>query len=78
MVVSSIDRTVQQMEKNLNMMKIFAVEMTKPDFPKKVYYTGEKILDNIGPTAERTGKLMKDVFSFWFGGIGWGDDGRRR
>ena len=74
------DRIGEQMEKNLNMMKLFVLEMIKPDFPKKVYYSGEKIIDNMGPTVERTGKLMKDVFAMWFGGgIGWGgDDGRRR
>jgi hypothetical protein len=75
-----LNRMGEQMIKNLQMMKLLALEMTKPDFPKKVYYSGQKILDNMGPTVERTGKLMKDVFGMWFGGrIGWGgDDGRRR
>ena len=69
----------EQMGKNLEMMKIFAGEIIKPEFPKKVYHTGEKIVDQLGPTAERTGKLMKDVFGMWFGSLGWsGDDGRRR
>ena len=69
----------EQMGKNLEMMKIFAGEIIKPEFPKKVYHTGEKIVDQLGPTAERTGKLMKDVFGMWFGSMGWsGDDGRRR
>jgi hypothetical protein len=75
-----LDRIEDQMVRNLKMMKLFAMEMTKRDFPKKVYYSGQKILDNMGPTAERAGKLMKDVFGMWFGGgIGWGgDDGGRR
>jgi hypothetical protein len=75
-----LNRLEEQMIKNLKMMKLLALEMTKDDFPKKVYISGQKILENMGPTVERTGKLMKDVFGMWFGGrIGWGgDDGSRR
>ena len=74
-----LDKISDQMAKNLQMMKVFAGEMIKPEFPKKVYHSGEKIVDQFGPTVERTGKLMKDVLGMWFGGIGWsGDDGRRR
>jgi hypothetical protein len=76
-----MNRLGDQMEKNLIMMKLFVGEMIKPDFPKKVYYSGQKIADNMGPTAERAGKLMKDVFNMWFGGsLGWsgGEEGGRK
>jgi hypothetical protein len=74
-----LDRISDQMEKNAKMMKVLAGEMLKPEFPKKVYHTGQKIFDNIGPTAERTGKLMSDVFNVWFGGsLGWDSGDRKR
>ena len=82
-----LQRIYVQMNKNLNMMGILANEMIQPDFPKKVQVSGHKILDNMGPTAERTGKLMKDVWDMWLGSLndGWngsngGEDGggRRR
>ncbi|KAL3781699.1 hypothetical protein HJC23_009917 [Cyclotella cryptica] len=69
-------RIDEQMEKNINMMKIVLGEMLKPEFTRKVYDSGKKIYENMGPTAERTGKLMKDVFNMWVGGsIGWDDGG---
>ena len=74
-----LDRISDQMEKNAKMMKVLAGEMFKPEFPKKVYHTGQKTFDNIGPTAERTGKLMSDVFNVWFGGsLGWDSGDRKR
>ena len=45
-------------------------EMTKPEFPKKVQLSGEKIVDNMGPTLEQTGKLMGDVWDMWMGWSG--------
>jgi len=39
----------------------------KPTFPRLVWGGGESILDNMGPTAERTGKLMRDVWDMWMG-----------
>lgn len=74
-----LEKVREQMEKNAKMMKLIALETIKPDFPAKVRSSGEKIVDNFGPTAERAQKLMKDVFELW---VGWGGgddrDGRRR
>jgi hypothetical protein len=64
-----LQRTYVQMAKNANMMTHTVTDvMMKPDFPKKVQAGGERILDNIRPTAERTGKLMRDVWDMW---VGW-------
>ncbi|KAL7481884.1 hypothetical protein ACHAW6_007572 [Cyclotella cf. meneghiniana] len=68
-------RIDEQMEKNIDMMKVVLGEMLKPEFPRKVYDSGKKIYDNMGPTAERTAKLMKDVFNMWVGGSIWDDGG---
>ncbi len=64
-----LQRTYVQMAKNANMMTHTVTDvMMKPDFPKKVRAGGERILDNMRPTAERTGKLMRDVWDMW---VGW-------
>ena len=68
-----LDRMGENMEKNLNMIKTLTLEMTKPDFPKKTYHSGQKIIDNMGPTVERTGKLMNDVFNMWFSWVQGGE-----
>ena len=61
-----LQRIYVQMIKNMNMMSYLSTEVIcKPDFPKKVQLQGQKIYDNIGPTAERTGKLMGDVWDMW-------------
>eukprot|EP00986_Skeletonema_menzelii_P004588 scaffold1572_cov141-Skeletonema_menzelii.AAC.3 len=79
-----LQRLHTQMEKNASMMEIMLKQVFKPDFPQKVRHSGERILENMGPTAERTGKLMKDVWTMWVGSWGEGDDddrgagGRRR
>ena len=69
-----MQRLQVQMSKNLDMMCYLFTEMTKPDFPKKVQVSGTKILENMGPTVERTGKLMGDVWDMWLGagGFDWG------
>ncbi len=69
-----------QMVKNATMMKFLCGEMMTPDFPKKVKIGGEKVLENLGPTVERTGRLMKDVWDMWTGWVFNDDDGggRRR
>ena len=46
-----------------------------PDFPKKVKVGGEKVLDNLGPTVERTGRLMKGVWDMWTGWVFSDDEG---
>jgi len=72
-----LQRLDTQMEKNAAMMGIMMKQMFKPDFPKKVRISGEKILENLGPTAERTGKLMKDVWTMWVESwINGDDDGK--
>lgn len=76
-----LQRLHTQMEKNAAMMGFMLKQMLKPDFPKKVYHSGERIYENLGPTAERTGKLMKDVWQMWVNNLGnnfgWDqDDGR--
>eukprot|EP00956_Cyclotella_meneghiniana_P003641 scaffold4438_cov56-Cyclotella_meneghiniana.AAC.5 len=68
-----LDLMGEHMGKNLNMMKTLTLEMTKPDFPRKTYHSGQKIIDNMGPTAERTGKLMNDVFNMWFSWVQGGE-----
>eukprot|EP00579_Thalassiosira_antarctica_P031735 CAMPEP_0201995378 /NCGR_PEP_ID=MMETSP0905-20130828/2844_1 /ASSEMBLY_ACC=CAM_ASM_000554 /TAXON_ID=420261 /ORGANISM="Thalassiosira antarctica, Strain CCMP982" /LENGTH=626 /DNA_ID=CAMNT_0048550469 /DNA_START=34 /DNA_END=1911 /DNA_ORIENTATION=- len=57
-----LQRIYVQMGKNADMMGVLLKGMIQPDFPKKVQINGQKILDNMGPTAERTGKLMGDVW----------------
>ncbi|KAL7541131.1 hypothetical protein ACHAXR_012044 [Thalassiosira sp. AJA248-18] len=65
-----LQRIYVQMNKNINMMHhILFNEITKPDFPKKVQHGGSKIIDNMGPTMERTGKLMGDVWDMWMGSV---------
>ena len=66
-----LQRIYVQMGKNANMMSVLWDTMTKPDFPRKVQLSGGRILDNVGPTAERTAGLMRDVFDMW---CGWGRD----
>jgi hypothetical protein len=64
-----LQQTYVQMAKNLNMMSyIVMYVMMKPDFPRKVQAGGKRILDNMRPTVERTGKLMRDVWDMW---VGW-------
>ena len=70
-----LQRIYVQMVKNATMMKFLCGEMMKPDFPKKVKVGGEKVLDNIGPTVERTGRLMKDVWDMWTGWVFHDDEG---
>lgn len=74
-----LQRLHTQMEKNAAMMGAMLKQMLKPDFPRKVYQSGERIYENLGPTAERTSKLMKDVWTMWVGSWEWGngDDDRR-
>ncbi|KAL9180909.1 hypothetical protein ACHAXT_009714 [Thalassiosira profunda] len=62
-----LQRLYVQMGKNLEMMGILLHEMTRPDFPRRVCAGGAKIADNVGPTAERTCKLMADVWEMWTG-----------
>ena len=62
------------MDKNTAMMGIMLRQIIKPDFPQKVFHSGERVFQNLGPTAERTGKLMKDVWKIWVGPFGTGDD----
>ena len=74
-----LQRLDTQMDKNSAMMGIMLRQILKPDFPQKVVASGERIFENLGPTAERTGKLMKDVWTMWVGSWDNGDDdGRRR
>ncbi|KAL7432578.1 hypothetical protein ACHAXH_006155, partial [Discostella pseudostelligera] len=73
-----LQRIYVQMVKNATMMKFLCGEMMKPDFPKKVKVGGEKVLDNIGPTVERTGRLMKDVWDMWTGWVFGDDEGGSR
>ena len=64
-----LQRTFVQMAKNANMMSFIVTDvMVKPDFPRKVRAGGERILGNVRPTAERTVKLMRDVWGMW---VGW-------
>jgi len=70
-----LQRIYVQMVKNATMMKFLCGEMMKPDFPKKVKVGGEKVLDNLGPTVERTGRLMKDVWDMWTGWVFSDDEG---
>jgi len=57
-----LQRTFVQMAENANMMSFIVTDiMMKPDFPRKVRAGGERILDNVRPTAERTVKLMRGV-----------------
>ncbi|KAL7434976.1 hypothetical protein ACHAXM_004385 [Skeletonema potamos] len=72
-----LQRLDTQMEKNAAMMGIMMKQIFKPDFPKKVRISGERILENMGPTAERTGKLMKDVWTMWVSSWYNGDDDGR-
>ena len=63
-----LQRTYVQMAKNASMMShILTDVMMRPDFPRKVSAGGERIFDNIRPTAERTAKLMRDVWDMWMG-----------
>ncbi len=63
-----LQRTYVQMAKNASMMShILTDVMMRPDFPRKVRAGGERIIDNMRPTAERTGKLMRDVWDMWMG-----------
>jgi len=71
-----LQRLHTQMEKNAAMMEIMVKQIFKPDFPHKVRHSGERILENMGPTAERTGKLMKDVWTMWVESFYSGDDDR--
>jgi len=71
-----LQRLHTQMEKNAAMMEIMVKQIFKPDFPQKVRHSGERILENMGPTAERTGKLMKDVWTMWVESFYNGDDDR--
>ena len=72
-----LQRLHTQMEKNAAMMEVMVKQIFKPDFPRKVHHAGERILENMGPTAERTGKLMKDVWNMWVGSWDNGDDDGR-
>jgi hypothetical protein len=64
-----LQRTYVQMAKNANMMSYIVTDvMMRPDFPRKVRAGNERILDNMRPTVERTGKLMRDVWDMW---VGW-------
>ncbi len=74
-----LEKLRDQMEKNAKMMQVIGKEVIKPDFPVKVKKSGEKIIDNFGPTVERAIKLASDVFEMWTGWIGdEGNNERRR
>lgn len=63
-----MQRIYVQMIKNANMMSHLAINVVlKPDFPKKVQVQGTKIYNELEPTAERTGELMKKVWDMWIG-----------
>jgi hypothetical protein len=63
-----LQRMYVQMVKNMNMMSYILTDVVcKRDFPYKVKVGGERIIDNMGPTVERTGKLMRDVWDMWMG-----------
>jgi hypothetical protein len=71
-----LQRMYVQMVKNMNMMSYILTDVVcKRDFPYKVKTGGERIIDNMGPTVERTGKLMRDVWDMWMGWTTGGGSG---
>ena len=71
-----LQRMYVQMVKNMNMMSYIMTDVVcKRDFPYKVKTGGERIIENMGPTVERTGKLMRDVWDMWMGWTTGGGNG---